>query len=99
MPTEGCWIKVYEDTNFNDNSLIIHGPAEYNDMRNLPDSNGADWGDQIGSVRTGPRTWVIAFADEGFEDTSIVIGPNSEIADLGDMEDEIDSIKILDHAP
>jgi len=99
MPTDGCWIKIYEDTNFNDNSLTVHGPAEFANMRDLPGSNGYDWGDQVGSVRTGPHCWVIAYADENFQDTSIVIGPDSELADLGDMEDEIDSIKIFDHAP
>src|SRR5690242_11884849 len=99
MATEGCWVQVWEDTNFNDNTLILHGPAAYNNMRDLPSSDGKDWGDQIGSLRTGPRTWVIAYADENFEDTSIVIGPDSQLNDLGDMEDEIDSIKILDHAP
>lgn len=99
MVTEGCWLQIYEDTNFNDNSLIIHGPAEFADMRHLPEANDYDWGDQIGSLRTGPRCWVIAYADEGFSDDSIIIGPGSELRDLGNFEDEIDSIKILDHAP
>ncbi len=99
MATDGCWVKIYEDTNFNDNSLTLHGPAEYNNMRDLPGANGYDWGDQIGSLQTGPKCWIIIYADEGYQDTSQTIGPNSEIRDLGDMEDEIDSVKILDHAP
>src|SRR4051812_17221272 len=99
MATEGCWIEIFEDTNFNDNSLKVHGPAEFANMRDLPGAGGYDWGDQIGSVRTGPRCWVVAYADENFQDTSIVIGPDSNLNDLGDMEDEIDSMKILDHAP
>jgi hypothetical protein len=99
MSTNGCWIEIYEDTNFNDNSLTIHGPAQFPNMRGLPNAGGYDWGDQVGSVRTGPNTWVIAYADENYQDTSITIGPNSELNDLGDMEDEIDSMKLLDHAP
>jgi hypothetical protein len=99
MPTEGCWVQIWEDTNYGDNTLIIHGPAEYGNMRGLPDAHGYDWGDQAGSLRTGPQTWVIAFADENFQDTSITVGPDTEIPDLGDMEDEIDSIRILDHTP
>jgi len=39
-----CWVKFYEDTNFNDNSLTVRGPAEYSNMRQLPNSNGYDWG-------------------------------------------------------
>lgn len=99
MRTEGCWVTIFEDTNYNDNSLTLHGPAEYNNMRGLPNSNGYNWGDQIGSLRTGPNCWIIVYADENYQDTSQTIGPNTEIPDLADMEDEIDSIKILDHAP
>jgi len=97
--TEGCWVVIYEDTNYNDKQLKLEGPAQYANMRGLPNSNGEDWGDSMGSVRTGPRCWVVGYADENYGDTSIIIGPNSELTDLGDMEDEIDSIKILDHAP
>jgi hypothetical protein len=99
MPTEGCWVQFWEDTNYNDNSIIVHGPAEYSNMRNLPGASGYDWGDQAGSLQTGPQAWLIAYADENFQDTSIIIGPNSQLNDLGDMEDEIDSIRLLDHAP
>lgn len=92
----GCYIDIFEDTNFNDNSLRVHGPAEYSNLQSL---GGHDWGDQIGSVRTGPNCWAIVYSDENFSDTSNVIGPNSVISDLGDLEDEIDSMKLLDHAP
>ena len=99
MATEGCYVQIWEDTNYNDNSLIIHGPAEFSNMRDLPGAGGSDWGDQAGSLRTGPHCWLIAYADENFQDTSTLIGPDSQIPDLGDMEDEIDSIKLFDHAP
>ena len=99
MPTEGCWVEVFEDTNFNDKRLIIHGPAEYANLRSLPGAGNENWGDSMGSLRTGPQTWLIAYADENFGDDSIVIGPGSSIPDLADFEDEIDSIKILDHSP
>lgn len=97
--TSGCWIQIFEDTNYNDNSLILNGPAEFANMRALPGAGGYDWGDQIGSVMTGASCWVWAFADENYQDTSIWIGPNSQIPDLGDMEDEIDSMKLFDHPP
>ena len=99
MATEGCHVQFWEDTNYNDNSIIVHGPAEHDNMRNLPDANGYNWGDQIGSLMTGPKCWLIAYADENYADTSIVVGPDSQIPDLADLEDDIDSIKLLDHAP
>ena len=98
MPTEGCWIEIYEDTNYNDKKLRLNGPAEFPNLKGLPGADG-DWGDSIGSVKTGPRCWVVAWADENYSDTHMSIGPNSEIPDLADLEDEIDSMKIYDHAP
>ncbi len=99
MATEGCWVIIYEDTNYNDKSLKLDGPVQYNNLEGLPNSGDENWGDSIGSVKTGPRCWFVGYADKNFEDTVIVIGPNSQVPDLGDMEDEIDSIRILDQAP
>lgn len=99
MAADGCWVKIYVDTNFNDNSLTIHGPAEFSTMRDLEDIDGYKWGDQIASIRTGPNCWVIAYADKDFQDTLIIIGPDSELADLGDMENEIFSMEILANSP
>lgn len=95
----GCWVRVWEDTEFHDNSLVIWGPAQYPNMRDLPGANGYDWGDQIGSLMTGASCWVQLFADENYSDTDYWMGPNSSIGDLGDMEDEVDSIRIFDHPP
>jgi len=61
--------------------------------------DGYDWGDRVGSARTDPSCWVVAYSDENFEDQRITIGPNSELRDLGNFEDDIDSIRILDNAP
>ncbi len=99
MPTDGCWVVIYEDTNYNDKSLKLDGPVQFSSLQGLPNANGENWGDSIGSVKTGPKCWFVGYADENFEDTKILIGPNSEIPDLADMEDEIDAIKLFDQAP
>ncbi|QHV98689.1 hypothetical protein [Spirosoma endbachense] len=75
------------------------GPAEYSTIHNLPGSGDYDWGDQIGSVRTGSQCWVVVYTDENVDDTTIVIGPDSQISDLRGLEYEIDSIQIFDRAP
>lgn len=54
MPTDGCWVHIYEDTNYNDNSLRVNGPAVFRNLKDLPGANGYDRGDQIGSLRAGP---------------------------------------------
>jgi hypothetical protein len=93
---EGCYIDIFEDEDFDDDSLRVHGPAEYSGLEHL---GGHDWGDRIASVRTGPKCWALMYADKGFDDTRNVIGPGSVISNLGDMEDEIESMKLFDHAP
>lgn len=97
--TAGCHVQIFEDEDFGDTSLFVHGPAEYPNLRNLPDAGGKDWGDQIDSLITGPNCWLVVYADENFEDTVEVFGPNTQVRHLGGMGDEIDSIRIYDHAP
>ena len=93
---EGCYVDIFEDEDFDDESLRVYGPAEYSDLEDL---GGHDWDDRIGSVRTGPKCWAVVCADKGFDDTRNVIGPDSLISNLGDMENEIGSMKLLDQAP
>lgn len=99
VAANGCWIIVYEDEGFNDTSLLITGPVDYGNLRGLPNSNGKDWGDDIDSLVVGPNCWLQVFADENFGDTSAWYGPNSHIPGLGDLGDEIDSIKLYTSPP
>jgi hypothetical protein len=96
MPVEGCWVKVYEDENYGGKQYRLEGPVEYRNLKNLPGSGGEDFGDKIGSLRTGPNAYLQVFNDENFGDDSYIYGPNSEIAHLPD-DDDIDSLKISDH--
>ena len=91
----GCWVIIYEDEGYQDASLPVFGPSEHANLRSLPGSNGKDWGDDIDSLVVGPQCWLQVFADEGFSDTSAWYGPNSHIPGLGDMGDEIDSMKLF----
>lgn len=93
-----CWVVIYEDEGYQDTSLLVTGPSEHNNLRNLPNSNGKDWGDDIDSLVVGPQCWLQVFADENFGDTSAWYGPNTHAPGLGDMGDEIDSMK-LHNAP
>lgn len=68
-------------------------------MRGLLGAGDKDWGDQIDSIITGPNCWVVVYEDENYEDASMIIGPGSQLAHLGGMEDNIDSIRIFDHNP
>lgn len=95
---EGCWVMIWEDEGFADTSLLVPGPAEFPNLRNLLNS-GKDWGDDIDSLHTGWRCWLQVFADENFQDTSAWYGPNTLVPGLGDMGDEIDSMKLFKDPP
>lgn len=92
----GCWVIIYEDEGYQDDSLLVAGPSSHENLRRLPDSGGKDWGDEIDSLVVGPNCWLQVFADEDFSDTSAWYGPNTQAPGLGDMGDEIDSMKLHD---
>jgi hypothetical protein len=92
----GCWVVIYEDEGYQDTGLLVTGPAEFPNLKSLPNSNGKDWGDDIDSLVVGQGCWLQVFADENFGDTSAWYGPNTHAPGLGDMGDEIDSMKLYD---
>jgi hypothetical protein len=92
-----CYVHVWEDENFTDDNDVIYGPGRWNNMRNLPGANKGDWGDEIDSLKVGPRATVTVWEDENFGDNSQTYGPGTEKTNLRgnpDMGDTIDSLEI-----
>jgi hypothetical protein len=89
-----CYIDVWRDANFEGETLRIEGPSEHPDLKFV---NG-DWGDQIGSLRVGPRAFVLAYRDKNYESTMIAFGPNQDVANLDELnfDDDLDAMKIID---
>jgi len=89
-----CYIDVWREAGFGGERRRICGPAEYPTL----DLEGARWGDSIGSLRVGPRAFVMAYRGRDFKDRVVAFGPNDEVSDLGDLkfEDEMDSLKVID---
>jgi hypothetical protein len=102
MPTEGCWVRVWEHKNFTGRSETFTGPGE---DRKLGDNKwpGSDdeIGDDIDSLATGPNAWFEGFEDENFTDSVIRVGPGESIADLDQMAigDNIDSYRLYNAQP
>lgn len=97
MATPGCWVDIFEDEDFQDSTLRVEGPSEHRNLKELPNSAGKDWGDQIDSLITGPNCWLTVYEDENFGDRSVKYGPNSRVGNLGNMGDNIDSMRLDDH--
>ena len=91
---DDCYIDIWRDANFAGECLRLHGPAEFANMC----FQQGDWGDQIGSLRVGPRAFVLAYRDQNFQDREVAFGPNDEVADLRGLkfDDDIDSVRVID---
>ncbi len=102
MAKDGCWVEVFEHTNFTRGQLRIDGPAEYRKLDDLRLSNGKSAGNEIDSLRTGPDTWLEIYKHEDFEGNLHFIGPNTEIPNLDEkysIGDNIDSLALFDEEP
>lgn len=101
MSANDCWVELYEHQNFERGKIRFEGPIE---VRRLDDhrlDNGKSAGDEIDSLRTGPKAWLEVYEDENFEDTLKRFGPNSSISNLDDygIGDNVDSFALFDHEP
>lgn len=94
MKVEDCYVDIWRDANFEGESLRLYGPAEFPNLRFMQ----GNWGDQIGSLRVGPRALVLAYRDAQFQDKRVTFGPNDEIPDLNALkfDDDIDSVQVID---
>lgn len=94
MSDGDCYVDIWRNANFEGESLRLRGPAEYPHLRLAQ----GDWGDQIGSLRVGPRALVLAYRDPDFKDKRVTFGPNDEIPDLRALkfDDDIDSVQVID---
>jgi hypothetical protein len=92
--SDGCYIDVWKEANFEGERLRIQGPAEYPSLR----FEQGDWGDRVGSLRVGPNAFVIAYRDPDFGDRQVTFGPDDEVADLGELkfDDDIESMRVID---
>jgi hypothetical protein len=91
---DDCYIDIWREADFEGESLRLYGPAEFPRLR----FEQGDWGDHIGSLRVGPRAFVLAYRDPDFKEKKIAFGPNDEVADLGALkfDDDIDSVQVID---
>lgn len=93
---QNCYVNIYEHSGFRGEVVQLMGPATYSTLHGL---KGRNWDNKIGSVQTGPGCWLVMYKDKDFKNTSVVILPNTTASSLGKMDDQAESLQILDHAP
>lgn len=70
----GCWVKFFDDENFQGAQYNYAGPAYVRDLWNFVSFSG--------SVAVGPAARVILYADPAFEDRTLALESGQRIADL-----------------
>lgn len=95
-----CWVHVFDDKNFDatDDNQMICGPGKWPNLRNLSGAVKINWGDEIESLRVGPRATVIVWADENYTGISQTFNAVAAIPSLKitnpNLSDRISSIEI-----
>lgn len=77
----GCSVQLFDGDNFTDDYVIINGPGDFSNLRNLSGTN-KDWDDEADALIVGSRASVKVWSKNDFKGKSATFGPNSEIADL-----------------
>lgn len=75
-PPEGiigsCYVQLFDGDHFTDDYIIIDQPGEYNDLSDLPNSDGKDWSDEADSFKVGESTTVTVWTQTDFQGDSTV---------------------------
>ena len=95
-----CWVHVFDDKNFDvtDDNHMICGPGKWASLRNLTGAVKLMWGDEIESLKVGPKATVVVWADENYAGVTQTYGPGSAVPSLKaatpGLSDNISSIEI-----
>lgn len=95
--SNGCWLRLWDETDFRGHSARLYGPADYPYLRIA--SGG--WAAEVRSLQAGPNVYVQCFEDLNFYDSVVWILPNQRVQDVHELPcgDEIDSIRLFDRPP
>ncbi|MGH8479397.1 MAG: beta/gamma crystallin domain-containing protein [Gammaproteobacteria bacterium] len=89
---KGCWVELYSKDGFSGDRLTLVGPL---DMAKMRGPFGADWKNEVESIRTGPKATVTIFDNESFAEHSEIVVPGKQIADLDDRMELFDSFRSM----
>lgn len=81
MPSpDGCFVHVWDATQFAGTSDFINGPRDYATLRDLP--GGRLWRDRIRSATTGSVATVTLWMDENFQGPRLTLRSDTEYRQL-----------------
>ena len=85
-----CSIQLFDGEHYRGPSVVLHGPAEYSSLDNLP-GTGKDWNDEADSFMAGENTTVIMYTKTNFQGKSYTYKGKTKRPSI----DEPSSLKII----
>ncbi|HVK55902.1 MAG TPA: hypothetical protein VM532_12845 [Burkholderiales bacterium] len=79
VPTNGCWVQVFENGNYQGNSLLVAGPRDLPNMRGFSTYPFSSLGD---SIVAGPKARVTLYEDENYSGTAVKVAANQRIGEV-----------------
>jgi hypothetical protein len=79
VPTNGCWVQVFENSNYQGNSLLVAGPRDLPNMRGFSTYPFGTLGD---SIVAGPKARVTLYEDENYSGTAVKLAANQRIGEV-----------------
>lgn len=65
-----CYVQLFDGKNYKDDNIIVKGPGEYPDLKNLPGSD-KDWDDEADSFQSAPNTTITFYSKPNFAGKSV----------------------------
>lgn len=63
-------VTLFDGDEFTDDSLVVEGPGEFEDLDDLPNSDGNSWTDEADSFKVSENTKVTVWTETNFEGDS-----------------------------
>lgn len=95
-----CWVHVFDDKGYDvtDDNHMICGPGKWPNLRSLAGAAKINWGDEIESLKIGPRATVIVWAGENYTGETLTFNAGTVVPSLKatnpTLSDNISSIEI-----
>lgn len=75
----GCWVKMYDQKNYQGDSMTLAGPI---DMPTMTGPFGFNWENKVHSLEAGPKTTVTIYDNRNFRDQDKVIKGGTKVPEL-----------------
>jgi hypothetical protein len=78
---KGCWARIYKDTNFKGDALVLLGPIA---VAHVETDWGFSWDPQFRSLVIGPAATFTVFDNYNFRDRTATFAGGQKLADLNE---------------